>query len=127
MARDVRRAISLLFADLKRSPLKTFPIERQPVDAPNKRGVYIIYSPAKRVLHVGSTPWAKDGLAQRLRDHLAGRSSFTKKQFKNEGWRLRGKYKFRCLVVESHRYRAYLEFLAIGRLCPKHIGHGGDR
>jgi len=77
-------------------------------------------------MHVGSTPWAKRGIAQRLRDHLAGRSSFTAKMFNRDGSRLRNGYTFRCLPVQNDRHRALLESLAIGQLCPKHIGHGGD-
>src|ERR1039458_3029660 len=115
MARDLPRTISKLFVDLKRQPLTPFPDNRETLEAPSEKGVYIIYSPAGKVLHVGSTPWARGGVAQRLRDHLAGRSSFTEKMFDNEGWRLRKGYKFRCLAVKNHHHRAYLEFLAIGR------------
>jgi hypothetical protein len=94
--------------------------------APKRQGVYVIFSPKNRVLHVGSTPRAKNGIAQRLRDHLATRSSFTinYEPLKSDGSRLRGGYKFCYLIVRSQRQRALLEALAIGHLCPAHIGLG---
>jgi hypothetical protein len=73
------------------------------------------------------TPRAKGGIAQRLRGHMAGNSSFTQTYLKEKRGRdgnwLRGRCTFRSLVVTSRRKRALLEALAIGILCPAHIGH----
>jgi hypothetical protein len=57
---------------------------------------------------------------------MATQSSFTLKYkpLKKDGSCLREGYKFRCLVVQSQRQRALLEALAIGRLCPAHLGLG---
>ncbi|HEX3666038.1 MAG TPA: GIY-YIG nuclease family protein [Rhizomicrobium sp.] len=123
---EEQRQIELLFKRLLESPLKKFPSMGRKVDAPNLKGVYVIYDPKRRVLHVGSTPRAKKGIYQRLRDHIASQSSFTQKWFKGQrkGVRLREGYGFRCLPVAKPRERALLEALAIGLLCPAHIGHG---
>jgi hypothetical protein len=47
-----------------------------------------------------------------------------RKKFNGDGSRLRGRYKFRCIVVRSDRQRALLEAYAIGFLCPAHMGTG---
>jgi hypothetical protein len=120
-----RKIIKARFAKLKRAPLRTFPDLYEKLDAPDRPGVYVIYSPRGVVLHVGSTPKGRKGIAQRLRDHLGTRSSFTLqyKRLKQDGSRLRKGYKFRCLPVRKRRFRALLEAYAIGCLCPEHIGH----
>ena len=116
--------IGRLLKKLTNSTLQTFPIPRARLEAPTGRGVYVIYGPKGGIEHVGSTPWAKNGLSQRLKDHLAGRSSYTVKCFDGAGEKLRGRYTFRCLEIADGRTRALLEALAIGQLCPRHIGHG---
>jgi hypothetical protein len=55
---------------------------------------------------------------------MAGRSSFTVKVFRGEGSRLRRRWSFSYLEVADGRDRALLEALAIGTLCPVHIGVG---
>jgi hypothetical protein len=122
--RSEREQIHAMFLELVNSSPKTFPLLGGRLDAPKKRGVYIIYAQDGDVLHVGSTPWANNGIAQRLRDHMFGRSSFTIKNFDSDGSRLRGSHQYRYLVVDDGRTRALLEALAIGLLCPYHIGHG---
>ena len=112
------------FKELKRGPLQAFPARRQKLDASNRQGVYLIYSPDGAVLHVGRTYRGKNGLAQRLRDHMAGASSFTSQHLNGHGSMLRDGYKYRCLVVENPRLRALLEAYATGCLCPVHIGTG---
>jgi hypothetical protein len=112
------------FRELVRAPLVNFPEARARLDAPPKQGVYVIYSPRGKVLHVGRTPKARGGIAQRLRNHLQAQSSFTIKYLDSEGAKLRRGYTFQCLVVKDPRQRALLEAYAIGRLCPAHIGHG---
>ncbi len=79
-----QKIIRSLFKQLKNAPLRKFPILRGELDASNKKGVYIIYNPRGRILHVGSTPRAKGGIAQRLRNHMQGQSSFTQKHFEKE-------------------------------------------
>jgi hypothetical protein len=37
---------------------------------PDKKGVYVIYDSKNNVVHVGSTPRAKNGISQRLKDYL---------------------------------------------------------
>src|SRR3981189_1497793 len=46
-----------------------FPPVRGRLEAPREKGVYVIYSPSGRIVHVGRTPRAKGGIAQRLKDH----------------------------------------------------------
>ena len=120
--KDIRR--QKLFNELINSKDYLFPEPHKKINAPNKRGVYIIYSPKGKVLHVGCTPKAKNGIAQRLRDHLNANSSFTNKYLKRNGSRLRSGYKYKYLVVSNPRLRAFLEAYAIGNLCPAHIGLG---
>ena len=123
MTREQQR-VKVLFSELMRSPLQTFPALRGELKAPDQQGVYVICDPRGKVVHVGRTPKAKGGIAQRLRDHMSGASSFTNQYLKGEGAKLRGMYKFRCIVVENPRYRAFLEAYATGQLCPAHIGLG---
>jgi len=116
--------LSELFARLVSEPKRKFPPPRGRLRAPTARGVYVIYDPRGRPAHVGGTPRAKKGIAQRLRDHLAGRSSFVIRHLKSKPSKLRGRYEFQCLPVADARRRALLEAYAIGQLCPAHIGHG---
>ncbi len=117
-----QKTVRAQFNELRRAPLYTFPAPRKKLDAPDRLGVYLIYSPQDKVLHVGRTYRGKSGLAQRLRNHMAGASSFTSQYLKGHGSKLRDGYKFRCLVVEDPRLRALLEAYAVGCLCPAHIG-----
>ncbi len=110
------------FNELRRAPLQTFPAPRKKLDAPDGQGVYLIYSPQDKVLHVGRTYRGKGGLAQRLCNHMAGASSFTSHYLEGQGSKLRNGYKFRCLIVKNARLRALLEAYAVGYLCPAHIG-----
>jgi hypothetical protein len=126
MQRHEQKTIQKLLAELVRKKRCPFPGPGEKLEASKGKGVYIIYHPQGRVFHVGSTPRAKGGVAQRLRDHLAGRSSFVQKEFNGDGSQLRRVYEFQYLVVENGRRRALLEALGTGQLCPKHIGHGGD-
>lgn len=112
------------FNILTRSPLMPFPAKRTKLDAPKELGVYVIYDPKGKVVHVGRTPSAEDGLYQRLQNHLDGKSSFTKKYLKGESSLLRNGYGFRYVAIPDQRIRALLEAYAIGNLCPAHIGLG---
>src|SRR5579871_3520431 len=75
--------LSELFARLVSEQKRKFPPPRGRLRAPTARGVYVIYDPRGRPAHVGGTPRAKKGIAQRLRDHLAGRSSFVIRHLKS--------------------------------------------
>lgn len=112
------------FKQLQTAAKIEFPKSRQTLRAPNKRGVYIIFAPSGRVLHVGAAPRGQNGIASRLRNHLQAQSSFmwNYKPLRREGSRLRNGYKFSYLVVRNPRVRAFLESYAVGRLCPRHIG-----
>ena len=114
--------VRILFNKLVRAPLSHFPLPRVNVAAANDQGVYLIYSPKGKILHVGRTYRGKNGLAQRLRDHMFTASSFTNQYLEGRGFELRNGYKFRYLVVKDARLRALIEAYAIGRLCPAHIG-----
>lgn len=109
-----------LFKELMRQKVESFPQHGRP-NAENSAGVYVIHGAKGTVMHVGKSCDVK----QRLYDHLSSRSSFAKKYLDGDGKRLRnGRYVFRYLLVKNDRRRALLEALAIGDLCPKHIGHG---
>ena len=116
--------VKALFTQLMDSPLQTFPPLRGELNATDKRGVYVIHHPRGKVAHVGRTTRAQGGISQRLRDHMSGRSSYVIKKLNRDGAQLRGRYKFRYIVVRSKRRRALLEAYATGQLCPTHIGTG---
>ena len=118
--------IERLFGRLTSARERSFPVAGKAIDAPDKKGVYVIYNAQGRALHVGSTPRAKGGIAQRLRDHLAARSSFVQKHYHGDGTILRKGHTFRSIVVQDARRRALLEAYTIGCLAPLHIGHGLD-
>lgn len=116
--------IEALFEELTEQPRRSFPQNRQPIDAPSKPGVYIIRK-GEIVLHVGRTLRGRNGLRQRLKNHLHGSSSFTNKYLKGKGSVLREDgYTYQYLVLEDPRKRALLEAYAVGTLCPEHIGLG---
>jgi hypothetical protein len=86
--------------------------------------VYIIRK-EETVLHVGRTLRGRDGIHQRLKNHLHGSSSFTNEYLKGNGAILReDACTYQYLELEDPRKRALLEALAVGTLCPKHIGLG---
>jgi hypothetical protein len=114
--------IKRLFTRLKKAKRITFPLLPKHLDVPDEKGVYIIRNPRGTVCHVGCAPRGKRGLYQRLRNHMDTQSSFTIAKTKWHGKKLRGKYKFQFLVVTNSRNRMLLEALAVGTLCPLHIG-----
>jgi hypothetical protein len=122
-----RQEIDKLFESLLQQPKHAFPLLRQSVEIPAKHGVYVIYH-EEDVLHVGRTTRAKEGLQQRLRNHLQGKSSFVRAYLSGDGNKLRSKsVTFQYLEVPDPRKRALLESLSIGKLCPQHIGVGVDK
>ena len=105
------------------APAINFP-SSGPLDVTTDHGVYIILSPRNVVVHVGRTLRGREGLNQRLRNHLSGSSSFSRKYLIGKGAKLRSGYKYKFLAVKDARKRALLEAYAIGNLCPKHLGLG---
>lgn len=123
MTRD-QTIVRSLFADLQREKPKHFPERGSCSKVPAKQGVYIIYSPSKKVVHVGRTYRGTAGLRQRMNNHLYGASSFTIEYLKRNGRKLRRGYTYRYLTIRSHRHRAFVEAYASGYLCPLHLGTG---
>ena len=118
-----REEIKKLFRALWKQPMQRFPSEHEVLVASLEPGVYIIRK-GDVVLHVGSTLRGKNGLRQRLNNHLHGSSSFTNKYLNGNGAALRKRHSFQFLVVKNARSRTLLEAYAIGILCPKHLGLG---
>jgi len=112
-----------LYTELCCQPRFQFPQEGERLEAPSAPGVYIIRKD-DIVLHVGRTLRGKNGLYQRLMNHVHGQSSFTEKYLKGNEAALRNGCTYQLLVLEDSRLRALVEALAIGMLCPKHIGLG---
>ena len=123
MNKESQKIKELLDALLASEPF-AFPKEREALKAPLKQGVYLILNSRGTVVHVGRTLRGKRGLYQRLRNHLNAASSFTKIYLNGDGSKLRSGYKYKYLVLADPRKRALVEALAIGVLCPKHIGLG---
>jgi predicted GIY-YIG superfamily endonuclease len=111
---------------LCKSELYEFP-EKGKVNLTNKHGVYIIYSSNNEILHVGMTPYGKDGLNQRLYNHISKSGVFYREYLKPRNMSLRGTCKFRYIEIEDARIRALLEALTAGKLCPAHFGTGLKR
>lgn len=118
------KEISKLLRKLLRQEKIYFPPKGSRLDATKSQGVYIIFDRNGLVAHVGRTHRAKKGINQRLNNHLQGKSSFVKIHLNGKGARLRQGFCYQFLVVENHVQRALLEALALGRLCPLHIGVG---
>lgn len=115
--------IKSMLGDLERQPRSPF----LKIEAPAKHGVYLIRGDDGTVLHVGRTVTAHNGLAQRLRNHLYGKSSFVRNHLNGETETLRRSFTFQCIVVENDRERALLEHYAIAWFCPVHLGLGRVR
>jgi hypothetical protein len=124
--KDQREKIERLFRKLERQGKTLFPGLGLPLRAPTAPGIYVIRDARERVLHVGRTPRGVGGLRQRLRNHLYGQSSFARKYLKGKGGKLRNACTFQCLEVPDARERALLEHLAIGVLCPLHLGTASE-
>lgn len=115
--------IEVLYKHLINQPKESFPAKGKPGDVPKEHGVYVIRKNIK-ILHVGRTQTAKDGLQQRLYNHLTGSSSFTIEYLKRDGKRLRSGHTYQYLIVKNPRNRALLEAYATGKMCPAHLGLG---
>lgn len=123
MSRERERIVRFFEKLIACEPVK-FPKPRETLNAPTKRGVYLILNPRGTVLHVGSTPRAANGIKQRLNGHLQDKSSFVNIYLNHQSDKLRSGYTFKYVIVKKPRHRALLEAYAIGMLLPKHIGTG---
>ncbi|MBD81459.1 MAG: hypothetical protein CL840_21250 [Crocinitomicaceae bacterium] len=121
-----RKEIQELYETLVNSKENIFPTTGK-ITVSTEQGVYIVYSPTDEVLHVGRTNGGKNGLNQRLLNHVRNQSSFSKLYMQPNSIKLRGTHKFKYLEVENAKDRAYLESLTAGTLCPEHIGTGLKR
>jgi len=72
---DEAKVIRALFKLLIKQKKYKFPKPRSQLDAPTSHGVYVIRNATGCVKHVGRSVRGKNGLAQRLRNHLQGQSS----------------------------------------------------
>lgn len=75
------KEIANLLRELLANDQLPFPENGKLKDAPRTQGVYIIRENGT-VLHVGRTYDGKEGLSQRLNNHLSGLSSFAKNYLK---------------------------------------------
>jgi hypothetical protein len=107
-----------MFEHLMADARRPFPKLGEKPDAPKEPGVYVIYDRKNQVDHVGEST----SIAGRLRGHVSNASSYVNTSLGGRGDRLRRGYKFRCLKVKNPRERMLLQALAIGLLCPRHIG-----
>jgi len=127
MNREIQE-IKKLFRELRKQDKQPFPKKSKTLYAPREHGVYIIHKQIRgreTILHVGRTLRGRNGIYQRLKNHLGGASSFTKKTLNGKGSTLRRNgHTYQCLVIKHPRKRALLEAYAIGTLCPKHLGLG---
>lgn len=112
-----------LYNQLVDSPQYDFPSNGK-IEISNKQGIYIVYNDNNEALHVGKTNGAKNGLNQRLLNHVRNQSSFSKLYMQKENIALRAWGKFKFIEIESARERSLLEALTAGLLCPAHIGTG---
>lgn len=119
-----RHGIKTLFERLQKQKADPFPKAGERLVAPTTHGVYVIRDPARKVVHVGRTLRGRNGLLQRLYQHLRGQSSFVQVHLKGNGSQLRGGYTFQYLEVPDDRERALLECFATAWHCPEHLGVG---
>jgi hypothetical protein len=110
-----------LFGMLLEAPLHPFPAIG-PVEVTRQKGIYVIYNPNGDPSHVGNSPRGREGLRQRLNNHLSFQSSYTRNFLMPQNLSVRNGYSFRFIVVENPRHMALLQAYAIGNLCPEHIG-----
>lgn len=115
--------IKLLYKTLVASKYYTFPLLGK-MEASSKQGVYIVYNNNRMPLHVGKTNGGRNGLNQRLHDHVSNRSTFSKLYMQKHKVALRSWGEFQFIEIEDARVRSLLEALTAGLLCPAHIGTG---
>lgn len=118
------KRVAKLFAQLEAAEVREFPLAKGHVEAPRTHGVYIIRDARRRVSHVGRTLRGSGGLHRRLRNHLAGKSSFVKIHLKGHASKLREGFTYQYLEIKDERQRALVEHFATAVLCPLHLGLG---
>jgi hypothetical protein len=123
---EERARIMALFESLDAQPRIAFPQSRKSIDAPSTQGVYVIRAADGTVLHVGRTVSGQKGLAQRLRNHVSGKSSFVRTYLHGNSDALRSSFSFQYIEVENDRDRALLEHHATAWHCPAHLGLGRE-
>lgn len=121
-----RASVESLLGKLNKQPRLTFPLPRGQIAAPSAQGVYLIRAADGAVLHVGRTVSGQKGLAQRLRNHLSGKSSFVRSYLNGNAGLLRSGFTFQYIEVENDRERALLEHHAVAWYCPAHLGLGRE-
>jgi len=115
--------ILVLHKKLVASKSHKFPCKGK-IEVSIKQGVYIVYNNKKTPLHVGKTNDGKNGLDQRLLNHVRNQSSFSKLYMQINNVSLRDWGEFQFIEIEDARERSLLEALTAGLLCPLHIGTG---
>lgn len=122
--RPERLQIKALFEALDQQPTSRFPAHGPIVGVTSAQGVYVIRDKSNEVVHVGRTLRGKEGLLQRISDHIAGKSSFVRDFLRGDRASLRDGCTFQFLEVPNDRHRALLEHYATAWHCPKHVGSG---
>lgn len=117
-----RVRIQNLLEALTRAPIFLFPAGRESINVPRTLGVYVIRDPDEAVVYGGRTTRARNGLHQRLRNHLAGKSALVKGLLQGDTTRLRAGFSYQFLEVSDDRERALLEHIATAWHCPKVLG-----
>ena len=115
--------IEQLFNRLIATKPDKFPSEKK-LKITCEHGVYIVYNKQKLVAHVGRTIRGKNGLCQRLNNHIESNSSFAKNYLQKNNLSVRDGFSFCFIAVEDSRQRVLLESYTSGRLCPLHVGTG---
>lgn len=115
--------IRLLHQKLLESKFYKFPLLGK-IGVSINQGVYIVYDNTKAPLHVGKTNRGRNGLNQRLLNHVRNQSSFSKLYMQKNNISLRDWGAFKFIEIENSRERSFLETITAGLLCPKHIGTG---
>lgn len=121
-----RNRVWQLLDALEQAPITPFPRGSESIAVPKKLGVYVIRDPAKSVVYVGRTTRAKNGLHQRLRNHMAGKSALVRIHLNGDASRLRQGFSYQFVEVENDRERALLEHLATAWHCPAVLGLSGS-
>lgn len=121
-----RNRIQQLLEALNQAPIRPFPRGSESILVPKKLGVYVIRNPDEAVVYVGRTTRAKNGLHQRLRNHMAGKSALVKNHLKGNTSMLREGFSYQFLEVEDDRERALLEHIATAWHCPIVLGLSGS-
>jgi hypothetical protein len=117
-----RNRVQQLLEALNRAPISRFPRGSESIDVPKKLGVYVIRDPDEAVVYVGRTTRAKNGLHQRLRNHMAGKSALVRVFLQGDTSKLREGFSYQFLEVEDDRERALLEHIATAWHCPTVLG-----